>query len=191
VCCACDQNDIADSIPKIQKKLFELKSYKAEVEMTVINNKNVTKYGIIQYYLYPGKYRLEVTSPEFLKGLVILTNEKNVWVSNSNISNTAKNSFKKQINQEISNIFITEFFSNYVKSEKSQSTIENSKNIFSTTISNGNSYLCTEKLTVNRLGNAEKLEIFDQNGNLKISLLYKTFTTNLKLNELLFNDLEN
>ncbi len=184
--CGCRPAASADNFQNIQKKLFELRSYKCTADIVIFTNKNKTGYKINQYYTHPGKYRVEVIYPDFLKGVVMVSNDKNVWVSNPSLTVKSTYYFDNFLNSTGNNTFLTEFFSNYVKSEKSQMAIKNKKYKLSTYISNGNTYMDTEVLTIKPDGCPESLEIFDHQANLKILLSYKEFVMNPKLDNKLF-----
>ena len=179
--CSCRSGVSADNFLSIQKKLFELKSYKCTAEIKIISNKNTMKYTVEQYYMHPGKYRLEIASPEALKGLITISNGKDVSIINPYI-NTNNLYYSDSItNFSSNNTLVTEFFASYVKSEKSQMTIEDKKYKLSTEISSGNVYLENEALVINSEGKPEKLEIFDPKGNLKTVINYKEFVINPRL----------
>lgn len=172
---------------KIQKKLFELRSFRCTAEIKIMNNKNITQYIVVQYYDHPGKFRIEVVYPEYLKGLVTVSDGRSVAVINPNI--TVNNTYfvENLLNMSRSSVFLTEFFSNYVKSEKSQMKIENHKYKLITNIFDGNKYYETAILTINpQTGCPEKLEIFDRSGGLRLILIYNEFVINPRLNEQLF-----
>lgn len=189
--CGCKQQADADGFSKVQKKLFELKSYKCTAEIDINSNKNTTHYVINQYYIHPGKFRVEVNYPEILKGLVIVGNGKYVSVQNSNVSGNNRYTAESISNITGNNSFITEFFSNYVKSEKSEMAVKDGKYMLSTDISGGNSYMEKEVLIIKPSGYPESLKIYDQKGTLKFSLIYKEFISNPKLDMKLFECITN
>ncbi len=182
----CNGSAKADNFSSIQKKLFELKSFKCTVEMNIYNNKNTTRYVVSQYYLHPGKSRVEVVSPEYLKGLTAVSNGRYVAVVNPDAG--ANNSYSADNLAVLTgnNTFLTEFFSNYVKSEDSKVSIKNNKYVLSTIISNGNAYMDRATLIVNPAGQPESLKILDGKGETKMTLIYKEFVANPKLDINLF-----
>ncbi len=186
----CNGSAKADSFPSIQKKLFELKSFKSTVEMTIYNNKNTTRYVIKQFYLYPGKSRVEVVSPEHLRGLTAVSNGRYVAVVNPDAGANSSYSADNLAVLTGNNTFLTEFFSNYVKSEDSRVNINNNKYTLSTIISNGNAYMDRATLIVNAAGQPESLEILDSKGETKMILIYKEFVMNPKLDMNLFESRE-
>lgn len=182
----CKDSANTGNFVNIQKKFFELKSFQATVDIEIINNKNITKYTVNQYYIYPNKFRVEVIYPEFLKNLVFINNEKNAWVSNSKVNINDTYYWEMVLGLKGNNTFITEFFSNYVKAEESKMVIKDNKYILSTVIFSGNTYMETERLTISRNGYPEKLEIFDQGGKTKLILNYREFKMNSRIDEKVF-----
>ena len=185
--CGCTNTANHDEFSNIQKRLFELKSYKCTAEIKIYNNKNTTHYIVNQYYVFPAKFRVEIRSPEILKGLVTISNGKDTVVSNPSDSISKPYRYENLSNLCGDSTILTEFFGNYVKSEKSSMTIEGGKYKLTTKIPSGNGYMDTETLTVNVLGKPEKLEIYDRKGISKLDLTYKDFQMNPKLEEKIFD----
>lgn len=185
--CGCKDSVSADNFSKIQKRLFEIRTYKCTAEISYYNNKNTTCYTINQYYAHPGKYRVEVVFPDFLKGLTTVTNGKDTVVINPNESTNSKYYYESVSGFTSNNTFITEFFSNYVKSENSKMNVKDNKYVLQTTVTSGNSYMDTETLTILPNGQPDKLEVYDQDRNLKILLEYKEFLVNPKLDDDIFD----
>jgi outer membrane lipoprotein-sorting protein len=166
--------------------LFELKSYKCTAEIKMYNNKNITQYIVTQYYVFPANFRVEIQSPKILKGVVTISNGKDIVMFNPGDSTGKPYRYENLSNLCGDSTILTEFFGNYVKSEKSSMVIEGGKYKFTTKIPSGNRYVDTETLTVNVFGKPEKLEIYDQKGILKLDLIYTDFQMNPKLEGKIF-----
>lgn len=184
---ACESNLTADRFREIQKKLFEMKSYKCTSEIKIISNKNSIRYLVRQAYLHPSRFKVEVIEPEFMKGIVTLTNANETSVSNPNLSVNNTYISENIIKLNGNNMFLSYFFNNYVSSEKSDMKISNEKYILKAFIPSETDYMETEVLTVDRRGCPESLEIFDKQGRLKIEIKYKEFVMNPKIDEMVFN----
>lgn len=183
---ACGNRLSADNFQGIQKKLFELKSYKCTSEITIINNKNSTKYLVTQIYLHPSKLRTEILEPEFMKGILTVSNGSETRVSNPNID--VNNTYVSENLMKLTgnNMLLTCFFSNYVSSEKSNMEIADGSYILKTYIPCETDYMETEILRVNKEGYPESLKIFDKQERLKVDIRYKNFVMNPKFAEDVF-----
>jgi len=183
---ACGNGLSADRFQGIQKKLFELKSYKCVAEIKIVSNKNSTRYLVNQLYLHPSKFKMEVIEPEFLKGILTVSNGNETRVSNPNLDTNNTYVSENLIKLTGNNLLITYFFSNYVNSEKSKMEIAGERYRLKTYIPSETDYMETEILSINREGYPESLEMFDKEGRLKIGIKYREFVMNPRLEENIF-----
>lgn len=183
---ACGNRLCADNFQCIQKKLFELKSYQCTAEILIYNNKNSTRYLVRQMYLHPSKYRTEVIEPEFMKGILTVSNGSQVRVSNPNVNMNSTYITENLIKLTGNNMLLTYFFCNYVSSEKSKMDISDGKYRLSAYIPDETDYLETETLIINKDGCPDSLEIFDKKGKLKIRIKYIEFMMNPRFEERIF-----
>ena len=80
-----------------ESKLYQMKSYSCNAEITVYGNKQNSTYKVKQYCMQPDKVRIETLEPNFLKGKVsiytngswyinhALINQKQMYTSDNNI----------------------------------------------------------------------------------------------------------
>lgn len=61
-----------ENLGNIRDQVLKVKGYSSFAEITVIGNKGVSKYKVKQYYLEPGRLKIETLEPDFLKGKIIL-----------------------------------------------------------------------------------------------------------------------
>jgi len=184
---ACGNRMSADRFQSIQKKLFELKSYKCIAEIRIVNNKNTTKYIVKQYYIHPSKFKVEVLEPEFIKGLLTISDGSETKVSNPNIDVNNTYVSESIIKLTGNNMLLTYFFSNYVSSEKSNMEISGDKYRLKTYITSETDYMSAEILGISKEGYPESLEIFDKEGRLKLQIKYIEFVMNPILDGITLN----
>jgi len=184
---ACGNRLTSDRFQSIQKKLFELKSYKCTAEIRIVNNKNTTKYIVKQYYVHPSKFKIEVLEPEFIKGLLTISDGSETRVFNPKLDVNNTYVSESIIKLTGNNMLLTYFFSNYVSSEKSKMEISGGKYRLKTYIPSETDYMAAEILDISREGHPEILEIFDKEGRVKIEVKYTEFVMNPKLDEIALN----
>lgn len=184
---ACGNRLSADKFQGIQKKLFELKGYKCTLEIKVVNNKNSTKYLVRQMYFHPSKFRTEILEPEFMKGIITVSNGKETCVSNTNFDTNNTYVSENLIKLSGNNMLLTNFFSNYVSSEKSIMEIVGGTYRLKTYIPCETDYMEAEILCINKQGNPESLKIFDKQGSLKVDIKYIEFVKNPRFEEGIFD----
>ena len=68
----CSKASDTDEYANIQDKLVNMESYSCEAEVTFYSNKGENKYTINQQAKNDGRYFLETTSPDSVKGNIIL-----------------------------------------------------------------------------------------------------------------------
>ncbi|MGE5474024.1 MAG: LolA family protein [Ignavibacteriales bacterium] len=183
---ACGNRLTADNFQNIQKKLFELRSYQCTAKIVIYNNKNSTKYLVRQIYLQPSRFRTEVIQPEFMKGILTISNGSQTKVRNPNLNMNNTYISENLIKLTGNNMLLTYFFSNYVGSEKSTMDISNGVYRLKAYIPDETDYMETEILSINKDGSPDKLEIFDKQGNLKIEIKFIEFALNPKFDDSIF-----
>jgi outer membrane lipoprotein-sorting protein len=180
--CGCEKAD-GDNYQKIQKSLMEMTAYKCESDIKYITQKGETSYSAVQYALKDGKYRVETTSPEKLKGVTIVYDGNLMWqynpVSDSKLS--VKSSGKKP------QLILFTFLDNMVKSRETDVETEKPETVFEASIPGENKLEYSEKLWVNNeTGLPVKMIIYDKDGNERMIVSYKSFEFNPNIDEKIF-----
>jgi outer membrane lipoprotein-sorting protein len=75
-----------DAVNNANKKLSEMKSYKAGAEISITGNKGNSVYKVTQYYAEPNKLRIETIEPSFIRGKIVVCDGKKWRVYNPLIS---------------------------------------------------------------------------------------------------------
>ena len=96
-------------------QILNMNSYKAEIEVTVVSNKNTNKYKMTQEYK-KGEYCMqEVEEPENIRGVRIEYSNNTLTLKNTNMDLT--NIYENYKYMAENNLFLNEFiddFSNYI-----------------------------------------------------------------------------
>lgn len=187
---ACSTKEKSKSpMEKIQEKLTTMESYACIADLTYVSNKGKNTYRTKQYYKMSGEYRIEITAPEQVKGLVTVFDGKKVMQYNPRILGEAVNEIPESKNTY--EIFLGTFLKNYLQSEDVTLEVFNNNNeeytVLEAVIPEGGKYLATEKLWVsNKTLNPTQLVIYDTEGKERIIVKYGDFKYNVNLDDTIF-----
>ena len=156
-----------------QKQITKITSYTCIANVEVIGNNTTTKYVFEHTYKKPDYYKLEVKSPENIKGKVMEYKGDKLTVHNPNINDTIE---LQNVNNDNHYLFIGDFIGNYLKNESSilESTQDQLK--IEIKIPGDNKYFNKQILYVNnKTKNPEKMEIIDYEGSPRFIVTYEDF----------------
>lgn len=187
---ACTQPTDEEVYYKVQKKLGKLTSYECIMTVNMSQGDNQTEYIYKQYFKKPNSYRLELLSPEPLKGNLMVSNGKMAWVYSPSINQTYRIDSIQKFNKEL--LFIGYFMQNYMTSKEVDivsATNDNQSFILITAdIPGGNYHFAKQKLWIDKKEIAPtKLQILDQQNKLVLEVIYEDFKYNPKLDEDMFH----
>jgi len=99
-------------------QILNMNSYKAEIEVTVVSNKNTNKYKMIQEYK-KGEYCVqEVEEPENIRGVRIEYSNNTLTLKNTNMDLT--NIYQNYEYMAENNLFLNEFIDDFNNSSNSK-----------------------------------------------------------------------
>lgn len=187
---ACKQPTNEEVYYEIQKKLSTMESYQCIAKIQVINQDQEREYIFQQSFKGPNQYRLEVLSPEGLKGNLTLYNGKTAWLRHPAINQTWKIDNFQQSPEQL--MFIGYFLRNYVTSKESKFEIESFEGedylVMETKIPGGNYYFDHQKLWVDKKQKVPvKLYVYDEKNSVCFRVYYENFEYNPKLEDNLFH----
>lgn len=185
LCCLCGCGKVKE-YASAQDKLMNMQSYKAEVDISYISSESESTYTAVQTADNQGRYKLEVTSPENLKGSSILFDGKMIWQYNPNIEQ--KISIKAEDKPERSELILFSFIENYVKSTDTTVTTAKTEGepctVLEADIEGAGKFIASEKLWI---GNEDmlpkRLVIYDTDGNERIIVVFNSFEYDPQLPE--------
>lgn len=171
------------------KKMMKIQSYEVVAKITSYTGGNKREYKFNQMFMYPDKYRLEVISPDSIKGNLTIFNGKAAWIQHSAINQTLKmDNFDKSKEQLM---FIGYFLENFINSEDtaySSEVLNGEDSIVITTELPGSSpHFYKQKLWITKEDFTPiQLNIVDNQDRVKFEVNYEDFKINPSLDEKLF-----
>ncbi len=174
---------------KVQKQLIALETYRSAATVEYISNKGSNAYETLQESRISGEYRVEVVGPKNVAGNVTLFDGSTIAQFNKRIS--GKVSIAAKENQDRSEIFVTSFVKNYVRSQEVSVSVGNfgqgKCTVLEAIIPGNHPYLATEKLWIDNVTLLPvKLCIYDQDGSERIIVTYTDFEYNVPLEDDIF-----
>lgn len=170
-------NIINQSAEKMKENILNIESYKANVKITIISNKNTNTYEANQkYYKENNLYKQEIITPENIAGVTFEFNGKNLQIKNTKLNlNKIYENYNYIGSNELSlNAFIEDYKSN------DNNYYENDKEIIlETLVRNNNKYRSIKRLYISKNTNLPiKMEIEDNAQNTLVYILYNEIELN-------------
>lgn len=175
VCIGCKKREYTkeEVYEDFQNQISKITSYTCTAKVEAIGNKENTKYIFKHIYVKPDYYKLEVKSPENLKGKIIEYKGDKVLVHNPNINDIVE---LPNINNDSHYLFIGDFIKNYMQNESV--VLESTENELKIEIKipGDNKYFNKQVLYVNnKTKNPNKMEILDCEGEQRFIVQYEDF----------------
>jgi outer membrane lipoprotein-sorting protein len=157
-------------------KISKMKSYSCIAEINVVGNKNPKEYIMQHNYTKPDSFKIKVISPENLRGKIITYNKDKIVVKNPNV-----NDYIELPNNGVDNqyLFIGDFIKNLFQNEELNISFKGDYLVLETTITSSSKYFSKQVLYVDKESvKPSKLEIHDDEGKTRFTVLYKNFEYN-------------
>ena len=156
-----------------QKKVTNMTSYICKAEVTAINNKSQSNYIINHTYKNPSYYKLEIISPENLKGKTIEYYKDKIIIKNKKIDDSIE---LPNVKNERQYLFIGDFVQNYMQDENINKNLSDDQLILEAKIQEESIYFSKQILYVDKkTKNPVKMEILDKEGEHKFIVKYSNF----------------
>ena len=156
--------------------ILNIKTYRASLDVTIKNNRNENFYKLKQEVTAEYEKQI-VQEPEEVNGLQIIFMNGTVEIKNTKL-NLSK-IYENYPNLSENYLFITDFLKSYKTLEQKSIKKDNGK-ILMEIKTNKNKYNVIQRLYVNEKNLIpEKLEIFDNNNNTKVYILYSEIEINI------------
>ncbi len=186
----CTKNENTDDYVDIQDKFVNMEAYSSSVDLTFYSNKGENNYTIKQEAKNDGRYYIETTSPDNLKGNVIVYDGNMLWQYNPHLNNKISIDDKDKLARK--EICLFSFLENHLKSKdialQTSKIDDNIYSVLEAKIPGDNKYFDSEKLWINnKTKSPEKLVIYDKDGNERVVAKYNNFLYNPKIEDSKFN----
>lgn len=186
----CSKTKNTDDYVDIQDKFVNMEAYSSSIDLTFYSNKGENSYTVNQEAKNDGRYYIETTSPDNLKGNVIVYDGSMLWQYNPHIDNKISLGDKDKMSRK--EICLFSFLENHLKSKDialETANIDDSiYSVLEAKIPGDNKYFDSEKLWINnKTKSPEKLVIYDKDGNERVVAKYNNFVYNPKIEDSKFN----
>ncbi|MGL5692451.1 MAG: germination lipoprotein GerS [Peptostreptococcaceae bacterium] len=158
---------------KFQEQVSKVQSYTCTAEIEVVGNKGNSSYTLIHTYNKPDNYKIEVLSPEHLKGKTMEYKDDKIIIKNPEINDSIELPNKGKNEQYL---FVGDFIKNYLENEDMVMNFSDNQLVLEANIPGDDKYFNKQILYVSTEKQIpEKMEIIDQEGNIRFTVKYKNF----------------
>ena len=177
-------------VKEINKKLNQLSSYHIEGKMEIYNGEDVYKYDVKSSY-ENDNYRVSLLNKANDHEQIILRNDDGVYVLTPSLNKSFK--FQSKWPENSSQVYIIKSLQTDINEDKNIKFEEKNKNyILKVKVSStNNKNLVYQKIYFDKNLNITKVEVFDDNDNIQIKIVYDSFDTKASFNNKYFSVSEN
>lgn len=171
--CQTGESTKEDVYEKFKEQVSKIDSYTCTAEVEVVGNKGKSNYTLKHYYKNPDNYKLEIISPENLKGKTMEYKGDKVLVKNPDIDDVIElpNDSKNQ-----QYLFIGDFIKNYLQNDEILMNLSDSELVLEANIPGDSEYFSKQILYINKENKTpNKMEILDKEGNIRFTVKYDNF----------------
>lgn len=185
----CTEKTNEEIFYKAQKQMIELDTYVCTADITIFGNKSPEKYTAKQWFKAPDKYRIEIQSPDEVKGKITIYNGKKAFVCHPRIGQEwLVNDFSTSVENKI---FIGYFLNNFVNTENTEVNKETIGDrdyiLIQTEIPGNHPYFNKERLWFDiKNYYPYKLQVLDKDDGTRIEVRYIDFKFNEKIEDNMF-----
>jgi outer membrane lipoprotein-sorting protein len=182
---SCNKND---DIYNVNKKLSNMNSYTANVEVTIYGNKGNTEYKLKQYYSEPNKLRIETIEPDFIRGKIMVWDGASWKIHHPLIDSTLEVQKLKDVDELIHLGILQKSMLLWEKAEFKEINKNGAEYIqVKCNLPHGDEYRRSAVLYITKSGYCpEYMEILDDGSNVRVLVKYFDFEYNCELKDSLF-----
>ena len=183
----CKNNNIVE---ELTKKIENTKSYQLTGTLEIINDENSYMYDVDVKYLKENNFKVSLKNKTNNHEQVILRNDEGVYVLTPSLNKSFK--FQSEWPYNNSQSYILQNIIKDIKNDEEHKLEKQDENYIITTKVNypNNKELVNEKIYINKDKNIEKIEVLDENNNIKIKMTIDNIDYNANNNTDIFK-LEN
>ena len=186
---ACGKSEKYGAYKEIYKRYNHMDSYYAEAEITSRNDRSENVYHVRQFYKAPDMYSTVVDSPEEIAGSGYVFKNSEVKIKSGFGKNEILGAYSPN---EHSSTCVADFFAEYYKSEETMVAVAggvagNATTVMNCQLSGKNVNLFSQSLWIdNKTFLPIKLETYDVNNNVVVTVKYNEFKLNCDLDDAFF-----
>lgn len=172
-------NNISNkSADEIEKYILDINSYELTANITIESNKNTNVYVTKEECIKDNNiFKQEILEPENVKGISFIYDGISLKVENTNLNLSKIYENYPYIGEN--SITLMSFINDYIESEESNMSENDSEIVLETKLKNGNKYVAYKKLYISKnTGTPSKLEIQDITQKTSIYILYNEIKIN-------------
>ena len=167
----CNNFDEEDALKKFETLVTESTNYNLEGSMEIVNNEDVYTYDVQVSYLKGDYYKVHLVNKSNDHEQVILKNEEGVYIVTPSLNKSFK--FQSDWPNNSSQTYILDSILNDLKNDSNREFLEEKDNYIIKSSVNypNNSHLSNQSVTFNKEMMPEKIEVFNENGNVQITMV--------------------
>ena len=174
ICCfitGCFGNN-NNGIEKFIKKVEKTKNYYLSGELLIINNEDTYKYDVSVSYKDKDYYKVELTNKTNNHEQIILRNDEGVYVLTPSLNKSFK--FQSEWPYNNSQSYLLQSLVTDIENDKNKKITEKEKETIVITDVNysNNKNLKSQKIYLDKSSMVNKVEVYDENNNLKIKMTF-------------------
>ncbi len=189
--CGCGTYTVKDAEKDLEKKIENVKGYKLNGEMEIVNNDDVYKYDVDVSYSKNNKFRVSLKNKTNNHEQIILKNSDGVYV----LTPTLGKSFKFQSDWPYNNsqVYLLQTLLADIQNDSKKEFKKTSSNyIFKTNVNYpNNSDLVKQKIYFDKSLNPEKVEVLNDEDDVLIKMTFNKINWNFKFKDKYFTLDEN
>ena len=181
----------SNSVDKFIKKVEKVKSYYLTGELEIINNEDTYKYNVSASYKDKDYYKVDLINKTNNHEQIILRNEEGVYVLTPSLNKSFK--FQSEWPYNNSQSYLLQSLVDDIKNDKNKTTEKKNNEIIITTSVNysNNKKLKNQKIYLDKSLMVKKVEVYDEDDNLKIKMIFKNIDLKSKFDDNYFDIEEN
>lgn len=171
--CGCNKFNIDDAVKKFEKIVNDTTNYTMEGTMEIVNNEEIYTYDVEVDYMKGDFYKVRLLNKSNDHEQIILKNEEGVYVITPSLNKSFK--FQSDWPNNSSQTYILSSLLNDLKFDESREMLDSSsKYVLKSKVNYpNNSNLVNQKLTFDKNMKLEKVEVFNEEGNIQIKFIVK------------------
>lgn len=176
-----------NSTDKFMKKVEKCKSYYLTGELMIINNEDTYKYDVNVSYKDKDYYKVDLINKTNNHEQIILRNDDGVYVLTPSLNKSFK--FQSDWPYNNSQSYLLQSLITDIENDKNKKITTKDKETIITTDVNysNNKNLKKQKIYLDKSSMVKKVEVYDENNNLKIKMTFKNIDLKSKFDKDYFN----